>query len=168
MSQRILLPLLALNIFVLAFVYFLQINQGLEPCPLCIVQRWLLSGCILLNALMLVHRSSCIAQWMYALMLSALVLFGLLVAGRHVWLQHQPISGLGCGLSLDQMLKVMPISEVTKTLFQGSASCQRAIPFWFGFSLAQWSLAYFLGLLGATCYRIYWLKSSFSTNSPNC
>src|SRR5260221_14184119 len=75
----------------LAFGYYLQFIVGLEPCPLCIVQRILLfaAGVAFLVAA-LHHPAGRLGARLYGGVGAFLAGNGIPGAGRHVWVQHPP------------------------------------------------------------------------------
>ena len=73
-------------VVMLAFGLYLQHGQGLEPCPMCIVQRYALIGVAVLAALggwLVTGRGQ---QWVLALLVLKAG-FGAFVAARQSWLQ---------------------------------------------------------------------------------
>src|SRR5258706_14098909 len=75
----------------LAFGYYLQFVAGLEPCPLCIIQRLVLFavGVAFLVAA-LHHPAGRLGAGLYGGVIAFIAAIGIAVAGRHVWLQHLP------------------------------------------------------------------------------
>src|SRR5258706_671033 len=75
----------------LAFGYYLQFVAGLEPCPLCIIQRILLFavGVAFLVAA-LHHPAGRLGAGLYGGGIAFIAAIGIAGAGRHRWLQHLP------------------------------------------------------------------------------
>jgi disulfide bond formation protein DsbB len=128
----------------LGYAYFLQYVQGLDPCPLCQVQRafYYLTGlAFLVGAL---HGRFVPA---YASLAALFALGGAGVAGRHVWLQHLPADQVPqCGPDLEFMLRNLPLSRTLQKLFTGTGQCAAVDWSFLGLSIAEWSLAWFLAL----------------------
>src|SRR5260221_13988968 len=83
----------------LAFGYYLQFVVGLEPCPLCIIQRILLFavGVAFLVAA-LHHPAGRLGARLYGGGVAFIAAIGIPVAGRPAWLQHPPPGkGAACG-----------------------------------------------------------------------
>lgn len=127
---------------------------GLVPCPLCIIQRVLviLVGVVALVAVVhnpmpnLGHHRRPAAR-VYALLLTLLAILGGAVAGRQVWLQHQPADQLpSCLPSLDYMLEVLPLQDIFGLLFSGTADCAKVDWTFMGLSIAEGTLLAFIGL----------------------
>jgi len=128
----------------LGYAYYLQYVQGLDPCPLCQVQRafYYLAGFAFLAGA--IHGRSITA---YGSLAALFALGGAGVAGRHVWLQYLPPEKVpACGPDLAFMLKNLPLSSALQKLFTGTGEC--AVVDWkfLGLSIAEWSLAWFLAL----------------------
>jgi disulfide bond formation protein DsbB len=72
---------------------------------------------------------------------------GAAVAGRQVWLQHQPADQLpSCLPSLDYMIDVLPMQEMLSLLFSGTADCAKVDWTFMGLSIAEGTLLAFIGL----------------------
>jgi protein dithiol:quinone oxidoreductase len=128
----------------LGYAYYLQYFQGLEPCPLCQVQRafYYLTGFAFLAAAL--HARFVPA---YMSLAALFALGGAGVAARHVWLQHLPADQVPqCGPDLAFMLKNLPLSRTLEKLFTGTGQCAVVDWSFLGLSIAEWSLACFLGL----------------------
>ena len=133
----------------LGFGYYLQYVQGLEPCPLCMVQRfffYLVAGVCLIAAL---HGPGRIATIVYGGLAALFALGGAATAGRQVWLQHLPADKVPqCGPDLAFMLKNLPLSRTLEKLFTGTGECAVVDWSFLGLSIAEWSLGWFLVLFG--------------------
>ncbi|PSQ90899.1 MAG: hypothetical protein BRD57_05760, partial [Proteobacteria bacterium SW_6_67_9] len=71
-------------------VAWLQLVQGLAPCPLCIVDRAAFAGAGLVFLLAAFHGPARWGRRLYAGAALVPLALGLASAGRHVWLQHLP------------------------------------------------------------------------------
>lgn len=130
----------------LAFGYYLQFVVGLEPCPLCIIQRLFLAavGIVFLVAA-IHHPASRVGASTYAGMIALLAAGGVAVAGRHVWLQHIPAEQRPtCGPALDYLLSAFGPVEGLRRVLRGSGECGLIDWTLFSFSIPEWTLAAFL------------------------
>lgn len=133
---------------------YLEHIVGLEPCPLCIIQRVLLilAGLVCLAALIHHPRSGPaerrpLAARVYAGGVTLFALLGAAVAGRQVWLQHQPSDQLpSCLPSLDYMIDVLPLQDIMHMLFSGTADCAKVDWTFLGLSIAEGTLLAFIAL----------------------
>jgi disulfide bond formation protein DsbB len=134
-----------LCVALMLFSIYLQVNAGLQPCALCVLQR---GSLILLAAIFLLGASLKLKNVGRVLMggLATLgSLLGVLLSSRQVWLQHLPSnSEETCAASLQYMLKVLPFDQVIKKIFHGSPECAQKGWMFLSFSLAEWSLACFV------------------------
>jgi len=131
-----------------AFALYLQHVVGLEPCPLCILQRVAVFAAMAVLALAILHNPKAVGQRVYALLGLFAGLAGLGVAGRHVWLQHMPADQVpACGPGLDYMLDVFPMQDVIGMVLRGSGECAVVDWTFMGFSLAELTALVFVGLV---------------------
>ena len=124
----------------IAYFYF-QLYLGLPPCPLCILDRWIIAG-LAFGFLLLWFDFALLktgAHICFFLLLPA----GLAVGGRHVWLENFPNSASGClppqgGKDLWDLLT---------SAFVGTADCSIVLWSFAGLSIAGWTLALYLVLI---------------------
>jgi len=128
----------------LGFGYYLQYVRGLEPCPLCLVQRgffYLVMGVLLIGAL---HGR---APGVYGTAGAIAALGGAAIASRQVWLQHLPADKVPqCGPDLYFMLENFPLSQTLQKLITGTGECAVVDWTFLGLSIAEWSLGWFVAL----------------------
>ena len=147
----------------LGFGYYLQYVQGLDPCPLCLVQRGFYYGVLLVFVIAALHFPGRTGKSIYCAAATLLALGGLGVAARHVWLQHLPPDQVpACGPDLFFMMENFPLARTFEKLFMGSGQCAEVTWRFLGLSIAEWSLAWFamlalyavwLGIKGGTSGR---------------
>ena len=133
----------------LGFGYYLQFQQGLTPCPLCIFQRLTFFGVLALALLgaLLGPRKTGAQILSFLLMLVADI--GAAIAGRQVWLQHLPEDRIPeCGPGLDFLLDAYPLTDAIETVLRGSGDCAKVDWTFLALSIAEWSLLNFLALGG--------------------
>jgi disulfide bond formation protein DsbB len=134
----------------LGFGYYLQYARGLEPCPLCLVQRgffYAAGGIFLIAALHSRWRAA------YATLAFLFAASGAATAARQVWLQHLPPDKVPqCGPDLFFMLENFPLAQALKKLVSGNGECAAVDWTFLGLSIAEWSLAWFV-VLG--CYALW-------------
>src|SRR5687768_16843548 len=74
----------------LGYGYYLQYGQGLEPCPLCLVQRGFFYSVMAVSLLAAAHGPGRLGIWVYSFFMLLFAAGGTASAGRQVWLQHLP------------------------------------------------------------------------------
>ncbi|MBI3899498.1 MAG: disulfide bond formation protein B [Gammaproteobacteria bacterium] len=139
----------------IAFALYLQHTEGLEPCPMCILQRiaFIVSGAVALLGLL--FGSAARSRWL-PIVLALPVIGGLITAGRHVWIEHFPPESLGCKIQdLDFIMRTVPLADILPKIFRGSADCSAVAWRFLGLSIAEWSLLCFAALLLATLLLLF-------------
>ncbi len=132
----------------LAFGYYLQYVQGLDPCPLCLVQRYFFMAVAATCLVAAIHGPKRVGNSVYGGVAALFAAGGLATASRQVWLQHLPPDQVpACGPDLYFMLENFPLSRTLKTLFAGTGECAVVDWTFLGLSIAEWSLAWFVVLL---------------------
>jgi len=155
-----------LCVFILVLAYYWQWSLHLEPCPLCLMQRALF---VLLAVIFFIHwchqpSRLCLHRW-YGAVILLIAGAGIVISGRQVWLQHLPADQQPpCGASLTYMFAHFPLGELLLALFNGHGNCADIIMQVWGFSLAQWSLVFFIGLVIIGCI----LFSGYTQNMSRC
>ncbi|GIX21645.1 MAG: hypothetical protein KatS3mg121_0428 [Gammaproteobacteria bacterium] len=134
-------------LMMLAAVLFFQGFLGLEPCPLCVLQRVYVLVLIPLALLAAWHDPGPAGQraWAVAALLPALA--GVATAARHVWLQSLPPEQLpACGPGLDVLMEMFGLLGGLRAVLSGSGECGEVAWSFLGLSLAAWTLVAFLVL----------------------
>ncbi len=139
-------------VLLMAIALYMEHGMGLEPCPLCIVQRVavILIGLVCLAAV--IHNPQPkadgrrrLASRSYALGTLLFALFGAAIAARQVWLQYLPPDQLpACLPSLDYMIDVLPFQEMLSLLLSGTADCAEVSWTFLGLSIPEGTLLGFI------------------------
>lgn len=131
----------------MGWALWLQYNDGLEPCPLCMLQR---VAIVVIGLIFLVgtfHEPGRVGAWIYALLLLAVAALGAGFAARQVWLQSLPADQVpACGMGLGYMLDTMPFVDVIRRVLEGSGECADKAWVFLGLSIAGWTLAFFVAI----------------------
>lgn len=128
----------------LAFGLYLQHVVGLNPCPMCIVQRYALIGVALLALVGWRVQGfgwTAVVGALMALMAGS----GAFVAARQSWLQWYPPEIVTCGRDLYGMIENFPMQRVIPMIFKGSGDCTKVDWTFLGGSIANWSFVCFVG-----------------------
>ncbi len=122
----------------------MQYALKLEPCPLCILQRVFV---IALGAIMLVatlHDPGLTGRRVYGVLIVVFGVLGMIVAGRHVWLQNLPADRVPeCGPGLEYLLDAFPLTEALSLVFRGSGECADVQWIFLGLTIPGWTLVIF-------------------------
>ena len=129
--------------------------MGLEPCPLCIMQRIavITTGFIALAGA--IHNPRRLGIRIYGVLVTLAALGGAGISIRHLWLQHLPPDQVpACGPSLDYLLEVFPLTKVLSMLLVGDGTCAQIVWTLFGISIPGWTLVAFVGLAGIGIFQL--------------
>jgi disulfide bond formation protein DsbB len=145
--RRVFLGLAVGCLILLGFGLYLQHVVGLNPCPMCIVQRYAMlaivfvAGLTALSARHRVHVAGSVLLFLNAGL-------GAFVAARQSWLQWYPPEVVSCGRDFYGMIENFPIGRVVPMIFRGSGDCSKIDWVFLGGSLANWSFVCFLLIAG--------------------
>ena len=142
--RRALTLVAAACVGLLAFGMYLQHVVGLEPCPMCIVQRYAL---ILVAIVAAVGASMSTRGRQVAVgLMGLLALGGAFVAARQSFLQWYPPEVLSCGRDFYGMIESFPLKRAIPMIFKGSGDCSAIDWTFLGLSIANWSFLCFAGI----------------------
>ncbi len=129
---------------VLALALYLQEQEGLDPCPMCILQRYafILTGIVALAAA--IHGPKGLPLKVYGALVAIFSIAGAGVAIRHSWLQHFPPKLETCGADLDFLMGNFPLSQALPKIFAGTGSCSVVDWTLLGLSLPEWAFVWYL------------------------
>ena len=148
--RRVMVLVCLACVALLAFGMYLQHVVGLEPCPMCIVQRYalvLIAICAGLTGA--TGRKG--LQISGSLVLVVLAVAGAFVAARQSWLQWYPPEVASCGRDLYGMIETFPLKRALPMIFRGGGDCTKVDWTFLGGSIANWSFLWFcaMALVGA-------------------
>ena len=126
----------------IGYALYVQYQLLLDPCPLCIFQRVAVIGIGIAFLLLAIFNPA--PGWLRRIFLAVFglsALGGLVVAGRHVWLQNLPPDKVPtCGPGLAYMLDNFPLGNALKMVFTGSGECATTDWSFVGLSMPTWVL----------------------------
>ncbi|MFC5523051.1 disulfide bond formation protein B [Polaromonas jejuensis] len=133
----------------LAFGLYLQHVVGLEPCPMCIVQRYALLLVAIVAGITALARSKGVLITGSSLLV-LMAGFGAFVAARQSFLQWYPPEVASCGRDFYGMIETFPLKRAIPMIFKGSGDCTKIDWTFLGGSIANWSFLCFvaIGLVG--------------------
>jgi len=144
------------GLFLLGFLFcasalgvagYFQFIEGLEPCPLCILQRvsMLVIGVFMLFAV--IHNPKQVGIKVYGVLTGLVALIGASISLRHLWLQSLPEDQVpSCGPGLNFMLDNFPLTDTINMVLRGSGECAEVVWSLMGLSIPAWTLVAFAGL----------------------
>ena len=148
-SRRVLALVAVASVALLAFGLYLQHVVGLEPCPMCIVQRYALVLVAIVSGITAATNKKGLLMTGSGLLV-LLSAFGAFVAARQSFLQWYPPEEASCGRDLYGMIETFPLKRAIPMIFKGSGDCTKVDWTFLGGSIANWSFVCFvvIGLLG--------------------
>lgn len=143
---RQILALIALAcVAMLAYGMYLQHVVGLEPCPMCIVQRYALVLVALVAGVSATFRGAGLRNTGVVLM-GVFAVFGAFVAARQSWLQWNPPEIMSCGRDFFGMIEAFPLRRAIPMIFRGTGDCSVIDWTFLGLSIANWSFLCFTAI----------------------
>jgi disulfide bond formation protein DsbB len=137
----------AVSAALIGYALYVQYVQGLEPCPLCILQRMAVIAVGVLFLLAALHDPAERGARAYGVLIDLAAMAGILVAARHMWIMAQPPGSVAeCGASLDYMMEVLPLHEVLGKVLTGSGECAKLDWQFLGLNMPTWVLIALVGL----------------------
>ena len=141
-TRQVLALICGVCVAMLAFGLYLQHGVGLEPCPMCIVQRYALVLVAVVAGLSAAvgNRGSLVGGAGVMVLVSG---FGAFVAARQSFLQWYPPEIMSCGRDFYGMVETFPLQRVIPMIFKGSGDCSKVDWTFLGGSIANWSFVSF-------------------------
>jgi len=141
----------------IGYALYAQYGLGLEPCPLCILQRVAVIGVGALFVLAWLHDPGDRGARIYGALIDLVAVAGILVAARQIWIINQPPGSVAeCGASLDYMMAVLPLHEVLAKVLSGSGECAKVDWTFLGLYMPTWVLIA-LAVVGTWGLAVNWL-----------
>lgn len=156
--RRLLAAVCAASVLMLAYGLYLQHSAGLEPCPMCIVQRYALMLVAVLAGLGAVLGSKRPWRGAFAGLLLLASGFGAFVAARQSWLQWYPPESASCGRDFYGMIEAFPLQRAIPLIFKGSGDCSKIDWTFLGLSIANWSFLAFVAFAGVALTLLFRTK----------
>lgn len=158
-SQGLFLSVLGAALILAAALAYEQIT-GLQPCPLCWLQRGVFAAFFLFGlAVLLVRKLAASSwsvrkgmRWVAAAGFAVLTVAGAGIAVRHIYIKLNPASA-SCGLDVATLLDFFPLQTALTEMLKGSADCAQAANLLL-LPLPVWSLGGYLILSFVAIYSL--------------
>lgn len=131
---------------------YLQLAKGVSPCNLCILQRLAITFAGLLFLFGATHYPKGKGAIVYRILLMLVLLLGLGLSGRQIWLQLHPITNGACAPNLYTLIQTFPVSQVLKIALQGTDDCAKIHWQMAGLSLSEWTALLFSILIALSVW----------------
>lgn len=135
----------------IAYALYAQYVMLLDPCPLCLFQRFAIIGLGGAFLIALLHNPGPTGARAYGVLQLLIAGCAIGIASRHIWIQAQPEGSVpACGATLDYLFDIMSFTEVLAKVFTGSGECAKIDWQFLGLSMPWWVVisAGMLGLWG--------------------
>jgi disulfide bond formation protein DsbB len=125
-------------------IFYLQAELGLDPCPMCILQRYAFFAIAAVALAAAIHGPKATALKVYAGLVVLFAIAGGATAIRHSYLQHFPPKVETCGTDLEFLMNTFPLAQALPRIFAGTGSCSRVDWKFLGLSIPEWALVWFV------------------------
>jgi disulfide bond formation protein DsbB len=142
-SKPVLLGVAIVSLALLGVALYLQHVVKMQPCPLCIIQRYAFAAVALICLVFacLPNNTTKLGAGLGAIAAIA----GAGVAGWHLWIKAHPSTS--CGIDpLETSLNTIPTAKLLPFMFQADGLCTTDYAPILGLSIPQWALVWFVVL----------------------
>src|ERR1700752_5027333 len=132
----------------MGYALYLQYVLELEPCPLCMFQRVVMSAMGVVFLVAAVHRPGRAGGWGYSIVQMVLGALGIGLSLGRLWIQSLPPDQVpACGMGISYMLESLPLVDVITRTLKGSGEWAK-VDLVLGLSIPAWTLILFIALIG--------------------
>lgn len=149
-----------LTALLMGYGLYLQEVEGLDPCPMCILQRYAIIAIGIVALAAAIHGPQRVALKVYGVLITLLAIAGGGVSIRHSWLQHFPPAVESCGADLDFLMSNLPLSQALPKIFAGTGSCSTVGWKFLGLSIPEWTLVWFVIFAATALWIAFFRKPS--------
>ena len=140
----------------IATAIYMQEQMGLDPCPMCILQRYAFVAIGLVALVAAIHGPRPgFALKAYAALVVLFALIGGGTAIRQSWIQRNPPKSASCGTELEFLLENFPLSQALPKIFAGSGDCAAVKWKFLGLSIPEWALVWFAIFLAVALWSAF-------------
>ena len=150
--RRVLAAISLASVAMLVFGLYLQHYLDLNPCPMCIVQRYALIFVAVFAGLASATGKK--SLWIVGTLLTLVsAVLGAYTAANQSWLQWFPPEVATCGRDLYGMIETFPLKRAIPMIFRGGGDCSVVDWTFLGGSIANWSFICFT-LISLVCVAV--------------
>ncbi|MCH9637604.1 disulfide bond formation protein DsbB [Candidatus Rickettsiella isopodorum] len=141
---------------VLAIAAYLQYKVGIIPCPLCIIQRFLITLLGLLFLMGGLFNFEPVTRCFLHTLTFLFAVAGAVVASRQLWLEHFPSDQLiSCQATIAQYSTSIYFHKIIALFFQGTSNCGSGTWRFLNLSMPGWTLIIFIVLAAISLRQVY-------------
>lgn len=139
---------------IVGLALWIQVQNHLEPCPLCISQRMIFMGLGMLFLISTWLPKQRVVRLVFSGVQLLTALGGAGVAIRHWWLQaHKEELIADCGVGFDYMFENFPLKKALTLVFRGTGDCAAIDWTLLGLTLPQLGLLSFAGFAALIIFQ---------------
>ena len=149
----LLMGFLSLGLVMVALILQQFGYQGVAflPCPLCIMQRVGYLGVSFACFIAMAFQPS---RKAFHVLATLFAVFGLVVAGRHIWVLFHPDTS--CGIDpLETWINQFELVRSLPWLFKADGLCSAQLPTILGLQVPEWSFVWFAIILIVLVQRLF-------------
>lgn len=140
------------SVFMLAASFYFEFIEGMQPCPLCLMQRLCVILLLCITCSFLLTYPKRIGSKL-ALVNVFIALAGLYFSGRQLWLMSLPASQVpACMPGLDVLIAYFPWQTIAKALFWGAGDCAEESWRLLGIPMPGFAALYFVWMCIGSIY----------------
>lgn len=145
-----------LCVLVLATAVYLQYKVGIVPCPLCIIQRFIITLLGLLFLMGALFNFEAVTRCFLHTLTFLFAVLGAVVASRQLWLEHFPSDQLiSCQAAIAQYSTSIYFHKIIELFFQGTSNCGSGTWRFLNLSIPGWTLIIFIVLAAISLRQVY-------------
>lgn len=140
----------------LTVAVYLQYKVGIIPCPLCIIQRFIITLLGLLFLMGGLFNFEAVTRCFLHTITFLLAVAGAVVASRQLWLEHFPSNQLiSCQATIAQYSTSIYFHKIIELFFQGTSNCGSGTWQFLNLSMPMWTLIIFIVLAAISLRQVY-------------
>ena len=145
-----------LCVLVLVTAVYLQYKVGIVPCPLCIIQRFIITLLGLLFLMGALFNFEAVTRCFLHTLTFLFAVAGAVVASRQLWLEHFPSDQLiSCQAAIAQYSTSIYFHKIIELFFQGTSNCGSGTWHFLNLSIPGWTLIIFIVLAAISLRQVY-------------
>lgn len=144
----------------IGFGLVLQHVKELEPCPMCILQRYAFVAIGTVALVAAIHGPVGVGVKVYSFLLAAFAVAGGSVSVRQSLLQRFPApEPANCMAGdLDFLLGNFPLAQALPKIFAGTGDCAKVEWSLLGLSIAEWAFVWFALIVATAAWLAFFRK----------
>ncbi len=147
----------------LGTAYYFEIVEFMEPCPLCMAQRFFVLMVGIFCLLAFLFDNFRIPSRLSLGLGSAFAIGGAFVADHHVYIQNLPPEDVpACGPSFEYLMDTLPLDALLNIMLEGNGNCADISWMYMDMSMPEWMRLIFIvfAVAGVISLIISWRRGN--------